>query len=160
RTCTSTSRAGLRTSWHSRSPSQTSSRCCAFIPRLLQDPEAGTGFPHSPGGIGSQKWRFASPRARPVGPRLAIPALGLTWPARTAETSTLSCRIMASPTAADILVETLCAWGVDTIFGLPGDGINGIMESLRAQEKRIRFIQVRHEESAAFMACAYAKYTG
>lgn len=67
---------------------------------------------------------------------------------------------MASPTAADILVETLCAWGVDTIFGLPGDGINGIMESLRAQEKRIRFIQVRHEESAAFMACAYAKYTG
>ena len=63
-------------------------------------------------------------------------------------------------TAADILIETLQAWGVDTVFGLPGDGINGIMEALRTRQDKIRFIQVRHEESAAFMACAYAKYTG
>ena len=63
-------------------------------------------------------------------------------------------------TAADVLVETLIDWGVDTIFGLPGDGINGIMESLRTREDCIRFIQVRHEEAAAFMACGYAKYTG
>ncbi len=63
-------------------------------------------------------------------------------------------------TAADILIETLQAWGVDTIFGLPGDGINGIMEALRTRQDKIRVIQVRHEESAAFMACAYAKYTG
>lgn len=49
---------------------------------------------------------------------------------------------------------------MDTIFGIPGDGINGIMEALRKKQKEIRFIQVRHEESAAFMACAYAKYTG
>ena len=63
-------------------------------------------------------------------------------------------------TAADILIDTLCDWGVDTIFGLPGDGINGIMESLRQRQDKIRFVQVRHEESAAFMACAYAKYTG
>jgi pyruvate dehydrogenase (quinone) len=63
-------------------------------------------------------------------------------------------------TAADILIETLQAWGVDTVFGLPGDGINGIMEALRKRQDRIRFIQVRHEESAAFMACGYAKYTG
>ncbi len=63
-------------------------------------------------------------------------------------------------TAADVLVETLESWGVDVIFGLPGDGINGIMESLRKRQDRIRFIQVRHEESAAFMACGYAKYTG
>ncbi|MBX3011483.1 MAG: hypothetical protein KF832_08235, partial [Caldilineaceae bacterium] len=63
-------------------------------------------------------------------------------------------------TAADVLVETLHAWGVEVIFGLPGDGINGIMESLRTHQEQIRFIQVRHEESAAFMACAYAKYTG
>src|SRR5436305_4711522 len=63
-------------------------------------------------------------------------------------------------TAADVLIETLQDWGVDTIFGLPGDGINGIMESLRQREKKIRFIQVRHEEAAAFMACGYAKYTG
>src|SRR4051812_12654494 len=63
-------------------------------------------------------------------------------------------------TAADILVERLIEWGVDTIFGLPGDGINGIMEALRTRQERIRFVQVRHEESAAFMACAYAKWTG
>src|SRR3954462_3384487 len=62
--------------------------------------------------------------------------------------------------AADILVETLIDWGVDVIFGLPGDGINGIMESLRQNQKRVRFIQVRHEEAAAFMACGYAKFTG
>src|SRR5437773_1288831 len=63
-------------------------------------------------------------------------------------------------TAADVLVETLLDWKVEVVFGLPGDGINGIMESLRKYQKKIRFIQVRHEESAAFMACAYAKYTG
>lgn len=64
------------------------------------------------------------------------------------------------PTAADILVDTLIAWKVDVVFGLPGDGINGIMEALRTRQDRIRFVQVRHEESAAFMACAYAKWTG
>src|SRR3954464_1524040 len=67
---------------------------------------------------------------------------------------------MATKTAADVLIETLLDWGVDTVFGLPGDGINGIMESLRTHQEKIRFIHVRHEESAAFMACAYAKYTG
>src|SRR5918996_1729570 len=65
-----------------------------------------------------------------------------------------------SATAADVLVETLQAWGVDTVFGLPGDGINGIMEALRIRQDTIRFVQVRHEESAAFMACGYAKFTG
>jgi pyruvate dehydrogenase (quinone)/pyruvate oxidase len=63
-------------------------------------------------------------------------------------------------TAADILVESLLDWEVDTIFGLPGDGINGIVEALRKQKDRIRFIQVRHEEAAALMACGYAKFTG
>lgn len=62
--------------------------------------------------------------------------------------------------AADILVETLIAWEVKVVFGLPGDGINGIMEALRKRQDQIRFVQVRHEESAAFMACAYAKFTG
>jgi pyruvate dehydrogenase (quinone) len=62
--------------------------------------------------------------------------------------------------AAEILVETLLDWGVDTIFGIPGDGVNGIIEALRQNRERIRFIQVRHEESAAFMACAWAKFTG
>src|SRR5256885_1993017 len=63
-------------------------------------------------------------------------------------------------TASDVLVETLLAWGVDTVFGIPGDGINGIIESLRTHQDRIRFIQVRHEEGAAFAACGYAKFTG
>jgi pyruvate dehydrogenase (quinone) len=62
-------------------------------------------------------------------------------------------------TAADILIDSLQDWGVQVIFGLPGDGINGIMESLRRRHEKIRFIQVRHEEAAAFMACGYAKYT-
>jgi pyruvate dehydrogenase (quinone)/pyruvate oxidase len=65
-----------------------------------------------------------------------------------------------SDNAADVLMDTLEAWGVQVLFGMPGDGINGIMEALRKRQDRIRFIQVRHEESAAFMACAYAKYTG
>jgi len=63
-------------------------------------------------------------------------------------------------TVADVLVERLIDWGVDTIFGLPGDGINGIFEALRTNQDKIRFIQVRHEEAAAFAACGYAKYTG
>jgi pyruvate dehydrogenase (quinone)/pyruvate oxidase len=63
-------------------------------------------------------------------------------------------------TSAEILVEILEDWGVSVVFGLPGDGINGVMEALRKARERIRFIQVRHEESAALMACGYAKYTG
>jgi pyruvate dehydrogenase (quinone)/pyruvate oxidase len=63
-------------------------------------------------------------------------------------------------TAADILVDTLLGWGIDTVFGIPGDGINGIMEALRKRQDVIRFIQVRHEEAAAFAACGYAKFTG
>src|SRR5438132_5637560 len=65
-----------------------------------------------------------------------------------------------SRTVAEGLVDRLIEWGVTVVFGLPGDGINGIMEALRERQDKIRFIQVRHEESAAFMACGYAKYTG
>ena len=63
-------------------------------------------------------------------------------------------------TAADTLIDTIRDWGVEVIFGLPGDGINGIMEALRKRQDTVRFIHVRHEEAAAFMACAYAKFTG
>jgi pyruvate dehydrogenase (quinone)/pyruvate oxidase len=63
-------------------------------------------------------------------------------------------------TAGDILVQTLIDWGVDTIFGIPGDGINGVFESLRQRQDKVRFVQVRHEEAAAFAACAYAKFSG
>ena len=67
---------------------------------------------------------------------------------------------MKSQTAGDVLVATLIDWGVDTVFGIPGDGVNGIIESLRKKKDAIRFIQVRHEEAAAFAACGYAKWTG
>ena len=63
-------------------------------------------------------------------------------------------------TAADIMIEGLQDWGVEVVFGLPGDGINGIMEALRKRRDQVRFIQVRHEEAAALMACGYAKFTG
>src|SRR6266487_2608371 len=61
---------------------------------------------------------------------------------------------------ADIVAEALIDWNVHVVFGLPGDGINGFIEALRQRQNKIKFVLVRHEESAAFMACAYAKYTG
>src|SRR5436853_4890685 len=67
---------------------------------------------------------------------------------------------MSRRTTSDVLVDGLIDWGVHIVFGLPGDGINGIMEALRTRQDRISFVQVRHEESAAFMACGYAKYSG
>lgn len=63
-------------------------------------------------------------------------------------------------TTSDVLADRLIDWGVRVIFGLPGDGINGIMEALRKRQDKITFVLVRHEESAAFTACGYAKYTG
>ncbi len=63
-------------------------------------------------------------------------------------------------TTGDVIVEKLLDWGVDTCFGLPGDGINGIFEALRKNKDKLRFIQCRHEEAAAFAACGYAKFTG
>ena len=58
------------------------------------------------------------------------------------------------------MMDCLVQWGVDTIFGIPGDGINGLIEALRVRTDKIRFVQARHEEAAAFMAVGYAKYTG
>ncbi len=63
-------------------------------------------------------------------------------------------------TTADFLVDRLHAWGIRRIYGYPGDGINGIMGALERAEGKIDFVQVRHEEMAAFMACAHAKFTG
>jgi pyruvate dehydrogenase (quinone)/pyruvate oxidase len=62
--------------------------------------------------------------------------------------------------ASELLWERLIAWGVDTVFGLPGDGINGLMEGLRRHQDRLRFVLVHHEEAAAFMATGHAKATG
>ncbi|HEX5503714.1 MAG TPA: thiamine pyrophosphate-dependent enzyme [Thermomicrobiales bacterium] len=63
-------------------------------------------------------------------------------------------------TVADALVERLLDWGVDTVFGLPGDGINGLMEALRKHRDRVRYVHVRHEEVGAMAAVGYAKFTG
>jgi pyruvate dehydrogenase (quinone) len=65
-----------------------------------------------------------------------------------------------SQIASEALIERLADWGVDTVFGLPGDGINGIMEGLRRHQDKVRFVLVHHEEAAAFMATAHAKATG
>jgi pyruvate dehydrogenase (quinone) len=63
-------------------------------------------------------------------------------------------------TVGDFLLERLCDWGVRRVYGYPGDGINGIMGAFGRAEDRLEFIQARHEELAAFMACAHAKFTG
>src|SRR5437868_10144667 len=65
-----------------------------------------------------------------------------------------------SQTVGDFVVERLHAWGVRVMFGYPGDGINGVFGALNRAGGKIRFIQARHEEMAAFMASAYAKFTG
>ncbi|HEX3766515.1 MAG TPA: thiamine pyrophosphate-requiring protein [Kofleriaceae bacterium] len=63
-------------------------------------------------------------------------------------------------TVSDHIIQRLYAWGVRTIYGYPGDGINGLIGAIERAEGRVRFIQPRHEESAAFMACGHAKFTG
>ena len=63
-----------------------------------------------------------------------------------------------SQQVADVLFERLISWGVDTIFGFPGDGVDGLFEGLRTHQEKLKFIQVRHEEAAAFAALGYAKY--
>lgn len=66
---------------------------------------------------------------------------------------------MAKP-VADHLIERLLEWGVGTIYGYPGDGINGILGAMDRHTEQFRFVQTRHEELAAFMACAHAKFGG
>jgi len=61
---------------------------------------------------------------------------------------------------SDVIADRLIDWGVKVIFGLPGDGINGMMEALRKRQDKIKFVLVRHEEGAAFEACGYSKFTG
>src|SRR5947207_3774493 len=61
---------------------------------------------------------------------------------------------------SDFIVERLSKWDIRRIYGYPGDGINGVLGALERAEGVIEFIQVRHEEMAAFMACAHAKFTG
>src|ERR1700722_5454196 len=58
------------------------------------------------------------------------------------------------------VMQRMQEWGVERLYGFPGDGINGLLAGLRKNEDKPRFIQARHEELAAFMACAHAKFTG
>src|ERR1700761_4674164 len=75
--------------------------------------------------------------------------------------STSSGQANMAETVSDFFWARLYEWGVRCIFGYPGDGINGLLGGLqRLGEDKIRFVQVRHEEMAAFMASAYAKFTG
>lgn len=69
-------------------------------------------------------------------------------------------KMLQTETASDFLVQRLYDWGIRRIYGYPGDGINGIMGALNRASDKIEFIQTRHEEMAAFMACAHAKFTG
>src|ERR1041385_4343487 len=84
----------------------------------------------------------------------------MRYSAQMVRTSDQVRRVKMAMTAADVLVEALIDWGVEVVFGLPGDGIDGVMEALRQRQDKIKFVHVRHEEAAAFMACGYAKYTG
>jgi len=63
-------------------------------------------------------------------------------------------------TVGDFLIARLAEWGVTRVYGYPGDGINGLLGALDRAQDKVRFVQVRHEEMAAFMACAHAKFTG
>src|SRR5579883_1378345 len=63
-------------------------------------------------------------------------------------------------TASGFLLQRLVDWGVKRIYGYPGDGINGLLGALEEFKDKLEFVQVRHEEMAAFMACAHAKFTG
>jgi len=63
-------------------------------------------------------------------------------------------------TVGDYLVQRLLQWGTKRLFGYPGDGINGIMAAVERAQGELQFVQARHEEMAAFMACAHAKFTG
>src|SRR5271165_999090 len=66
----------------------------------------------------------------------------------------------ARATTADLLAEKLVEWGVSVVFGLPGDKIAHILDAIRRRQDKIRFVLVRHEEGAAFMASGHAKFTG
>jgi len=65
-----------------------------------------------------------------------------------------------SKQVSDHVVERLGAWGIKRVYGYPGDGINGVMGALDRAKQQMEFIQVAHEELAAFMACGHAKFTG
>ena len=67
---------------------------------------------------------------------------------------------MTTQTVSDFLIKRINEWGLKRIYGYPGDGINGIIGAIDRANGSVEYVQVRHEEMAAFMACAHAKFTG
>ena len=107
-------------------------------------------FPNRPAGRPGHapvcSWRASRPprSALPEAPQCSCPA-GISADSQEVQ--------MADQTASDVLADRLIDWGVEVIFGLPGDGINGFMEALRTRADRLRYVHVRHEEVAAMAAC-------
>ena len=95
-----------------------------------------------------------------VGRQVVAPYIGVVARTGRARRWGRNRRTELKKIAAELLIERLIEWGVDTVFGLPGDGINGLTEALRRHQDRIQFVLVHHEEAAAFMATGYAKSTG
>lgn len=65
-----------------------------------------------------------------------------------------------SENVSDFLIKRITEWGIKRIYGFPGDGINGLIGAIGRAGDAVDYVQVRHEEMAAFMACAHAKFTG
>ena len=112
--------------------------------------------------IGFHRRQFISA----AGAGLALSVSSIRAGASTPEETTSSISAQPAPsfgdesTTADIIVESLIAWGATHAFGIVGDGINSIIEALRKRQEKIRYIGVRHEEAAAFMASGFAKHSG
>lgn len=128
-------------------------------------PPLGSEPAHSPAPFndiaGRRTFLRATGAAGAIGPLLAAGAFAS--PADQRQTNIQkNAHATAEPedTTAGILVDRLVAWGVEVVFGVIGDGVNPILEALRQRQSKIRYVGVRHEEGAAFMAVGYGKYSG
>ena len=115
---------------------------------------------HTPRSAGSSRRQFLGRTIRGGALLAATTVFGDEVHTPETQTDPRTSASDASATTADLLVEKLVKWGVSVVFGLPGDKIARILDALRRRQDKIRFILVRHEEGAAFMASGYAKYTG
>jgi pyruvate dehydrogenase (quinone) len=95
-----------------------------------------------------------------VASRAILTGVAAAEPAALVQAQPNPSSIAGDQTTADIIIETLITWGVSVIFGMVGDGIGPLIEAISVRQDKIRYIGVRHEEAAAFMASGYAKHTG
>ena len=94
-----------------------------------------------------------------VASRAMLNGVASAQPAAVVQAQPNPSSIAGDQTTADIIVETLITWEVSVIFGMVGDGIGPLIEAISARPDKIRYVGVRHEEAAAFMACGYAKHS-